>query len=616
MAAAQDQDLKSLLNLIDDNHICPTKSENIVDIVTFAQSINFLGLKLYPVQKFILKLFYKIPLEDKVKEIKFRDFYSKTHYEFTEVEYLHHLSGSKFDIRPRINLKEPPKHQLFSELQLVCGRRSGKDFLSSIIVAYETYKLIKLENPQAHYGLADGDIITINNIASTGEQSRILFEAVKSRFLYCDFFKKYLVGEPTLEVIRMATPHDLEKRKNVGLSQGTIHIVCLSTSARNTRGATSILVLLDELAHFVDESVNLSAKTIYESLTPSVATFGLNGKIVTLSSPANKAGQFYNLYERSFQMSDNMIMVQIPTWEINISVGEQFLENEYKKDKDSFAREYGARFSNTVAGFIKYPEYLDACVNNRKESEFGIYNCSYYLALDPSYNGNGYAACLAHLETIYENNEMKDKIVIDLIKEWYAGHGKYQNDNVIDMSEIEEWIIAIRSVFNLKLVVFDQFESGYIVQNLTKRGVNATRIHFTASYNDAIYKNLKKIIYDGKFDIYNHEEAIKQMKELQETVKENGRIEVFAPKGEKDDMSDAIANACYQIYINEIEKRSKRIITQTMVQDTSSNGNFKQISALSKTVGSRSRVRDVVGMRDNVTRSRYYLINQMNRRRS
>ena len=89
----------TLLQLSSKN-IDDSKPMNIID---FAQSKFGLGVKLYPGQRFILKLFYGLPLDDKVDEtdpIIIRDqFNEKTVHTFSEREFLDFLYLEK-----RINI--------------------------------------------------------------------------------------------------------------------------------------------------------------------------------------------------------------------------------------------------------------------------------------------------------------------------------------------------------------------------------------------------------------------------------------------------------------------------------------------------------------------------------
>lgn len=91
---------------------------------------------LFPAQRFIVKLFYNLPLdthipEDPKKRIQIRDVYesygTKIRYEFSEAEYLRFLYNEG-----RCNIKEQDHDR--RELILACGRRSGKCVVGETLV--------------------------------------------------------------------------------------------------------------------------------------------------------------------------------------------------------------------------------------------------------------------------------------------------------------------------------------------------------------------------------------------------------------------------------------------------------------------------------------------------
>ena len=107
-----------------DGTLCETATDGrrvkIFNVLQYAESSWGLGMKLYPVQRFIVKLYYHIPLDDTDKNIVIYDmFKTKVLYQFTEVEYLHYLFSEG-----RCNIGE--QDHVRRQLILAIGRRSGK----------------------------------------------------------------------------------------------------------------------------------------------------------------------------------------------------------------------------------------------------------------------------------------------------------------------------------------------------------------------------------------------------------------------------------------------------------------------------------------------------------
>jgi hypothetical protein len=537
-------------------------SEKEVDIVTFCEHPFYLDQPLHPVERIVLKSYYGIALDNNEKTIRVRSFpFDAEGKYFTEVEYVNFLIQQQ-----RTNLENADIKKAI-ELVLVCGRRSGKTFIASIITAYEAYKLILKIDPQKHYKLPQGEEIRIVNIASTTDQALILAKAAQNRILNSKWFTPYVEGKNQSEV-RLRTKRDLELYTQEIRIHGkpldihaSIKLQALPCTARGIRGGNIIVGILDEIAHFIDNDGNRSGDQIYEALTPSVATFGLDGKIVCISSPYIKAGIFYDLYldavGREGDAPDhNKLMFRIPTWEMNETITFEFLESEKKRNPESFDSEFGAEFSSVVSGFFRYPEKIDDCVKRDEETFLPVTNFAHYIAVDPSSSQNGYALAMVHVEQREriktengkERKEKKSVVVLDRWKVWSLRDPEFAGLQYIDEEIIHEYMNSLFQKFRVVKVVFDQFDSTSSVLKFRKAGVNAVKTPFSRHYNTKIYKCLRDLIYDERVDLFFHERGIKELKNLQEKRVGKKQFLIEAPtQGEitTDDLCDVLANACY-----------------------------------------------------------------------
>lgn len=124
----------------------------IFGILDYIESEWGLAMVLYPTQRFIVKLYYNIPLDDKLpaavdRRIRIKDpLTDKVRYEFTEVEYLRYLHAEG---RCNIGMQD----HLRRNLVLACGRRSGKCVTGDSLV------------------LTDNGILRIEDISHASEDS-------------------------------------------------------------------------------------------------------------------------------------------------------------------------------------------------------------------------------------------------------------------------------------------------------------------------------------------------------------------------------------------------------------------------------------------------------------
>jgi intein/homing endonuclease len=99
------------------------------NIIDFVESPWGLDLRLFPVQRVILKAHYGIALDTKEKRIHVSDFRRESYIAMTEAEYLKHL----FD-EGRCNIREIEEGKERREMVLAIGRRSGKCILGDSLV--------------------------------------------------------------------------------------------------------------------------------------------------------------------------------------------------------------------------------------------------------------------------------------------------------------------------------------------------------------------------------------------------------------------------------------------------------------------------------------------------
>lgn len=95
---------------------------DVVDVITFIESEWGLNMRLFPVQRVILKAHYGIPLDDDPDNtFTITDWKRENPQEFTEAQYLRYLFEEG-----RSNIAEVTPGQERRNLILPIGRRSGK----------------------------------------------------------------------------------------------------------------------------------------------------------------------------------------------------------------------------------------------------------------------------------------------------------------------------------------------------------------------------------------------------------------------------------------------------------------------------------------------------------
>lgn len=574
---------------------------HIYNVLDYIESSWGLGMTLFPVQRFIVKLYYHIPLEDRRKTIRVTDmFNTRTLFEFTEVEYLSYLYNEG---RCNIGVQDHERR----ELLLAIGRRAGKTTMSGIFASYEVYRLLNLEHPQGYYGLPSGNRIQIISVATDKEQAGILFNEVTTHLSRCEYFKPYIANN-TQSHIQFRTPYDIEnygptaRHENGKFTsfngKATLRVTFKSCIAKGLRGSGNVVVILDEMAHFKDAGQS-SAADIYAAVTPSTAAFSpknpedttqpigpVESRIICISSPLNKTGKFYELYHQAMSRaegSENMIAIQGPTWEVNPTIDPNYYRQRYHSDPATFMVEHGAQFSDRVRGWIERDVDLFDCIDPQlRPKEMGVTRQPHSVGLDIGLIGDGTSIAITHVEGDY--------IVLDYHELWEAGKDWRESNphlgtnypcdyartlgkvDRLDFDEIAKWIYALSRRFYMADGLFDRWNGIPLEQSLTKLGLGQMKSEFfTRDITSKMFQSAKLLMLDKKIRLYDwpvgqkgkRSPLIQELLTLQAEQVSRNVILVQAPQqsGFHDDVSDAL--------IRSLWLSSQRLISGKHVAGTS-----------------------------------------------
>ena len=573
------------------------EDEEVMNIIEFIESPHGLrfakeicGQELFPVQRFILKAYYHLPLDDEDPYINIpkswrhaqEDPDSPNVYNFTEVEYMEYLNDNG-----RCNIPEQDHRR--QELVLPIGRRSGKSTISAMIAAYETYKLIKKGNPQAYYGVPEGNRIQICSVATSTDQAGILYQEVKRHYNNCRFFDQFK-SKNTQKYVQFQTPHDISttgKATNVGSANESIRVTFYSSVAKGIRGSANLVVIMDEVAFF-SSSGQTSAEEVYKAVSPSVASFSpkdpkdasipigdSEGRIILISSPGAKEGLFYEKYAAAKSggpESKDVLMIQAPTWEVNPTIPKDYFEKEHAKDAATFACEFGAQFTDQIKTWIERPHELMACVDpSHKPSQKGKPRAPHYLGLDVGVIGDRTAVAITRptsggiIELVYHELWQAGTDWYEInphLKKPLVPYCKYmESEERLDFDEIANWLGELSNRFYIVDGVFDQFEAISLEQTLHKMDLTQFKMkRFRPRETSDQFQAFKDLMWHEKLRLYDYLERktdadkargnsmyIQELLELQAEARGNSMKRVEAPqvRGKYDDFADALVRSTW-----------------------------------------------------------------------
>lgn len=576
----------------------PPRIFNVLDYIEQPWGLN---MKLFPAQRFLVKLYYHLELEDKVpeelhKRIKVTDkFGDKVLHTFSERDYLSYLFNEG-----RCNIGGQDHER--RELVLAIGRRAGKTTLSGIFASYEIYRLLNMYNPQEYFGLPNGNVIRLISVATGKEQAGLLFNEVTSHLAKCDYFKPFIASN-TLSSVKFRTPYEIDKfgplnRQENGKfvsfnGKASLQVSFSSCNGRSLRGFGNVVIILDEIAHFQNKGIS-SADEIYNAIVPSSAAFSrkdpntglplknkdgedvLESRIILISSPLGRSGKFYEKFDlamRGGMGSNNILAIQAPTWEINPTVPSSYYREKFHEDPVSFMTEHGAQFSDQVRGWIERESDLQACIKPQaRPKKVARPRMPHQMGIDVGLVNDGTAVAITHVE--------EDRIVHDYHEIWYAGvdwresnphlEGEYTTPYArgltdvarLDFDAIADLIITLCRKFHITSGLFDRWNGIPLEQTLHKRGLRQFKSQFfTPDDRSKMFQTAKLYMYDQKLELYDfpipevaklgatrHSALIAELLSLQAHQASKNIVRVQAPEGpgNHDDLSDALVRAIWE----------------------------------------------------------------------
>jgi hypothetical protein len=460
----------------------------------------------------------------------------------------------------------------YSDLVLVLGRRAGKSMMVSIIALYEVYRLIMMPNPQRHYGMIDGDIITVLNVALSLEQAlTAIFSKVKAYALGSPFMSSK-IGHALVGELYFVTPADdteRKRREQQGIKvpmHGTIKLVCGHSNSKSLLGGNIITCIIDEMAAMVGKNEETSTDyQLYTQIKPAGATFLPDSKMLCISNPGEPQGQLYKLYRASFT-DDTKLMWQLPTWLSNVAVSYESLTPDRNQDPAAFPMQYAAEFGRGAKDALLTEEVVEAAFlagSGDRRREFGDPRNNYYAHLDPAHSSDYYTLVIAHAEPIHGEFDLVGKpvmrMVIDHIHLWKPKKGEKH----VLIQEVDAYVFHISKRFNIKQFSYDHWNSIGSIQKLQRAGLNAVQRTFNPNYQDLIFNQMTDLFLTGRIQFYDIDTLVDgdtvgekvslddvilardQFIWLQQ-VYSNGRRKVQAARNHHDDIPDCVAAVCYE----------------------------------------------------------------------
>jgi len=380
----------------------------------------------------------------------------------------------------------------------LAGRRGGKSLISDIIACYE------------------GLVPDFGDVLREEEERFIILLSVRqdSANLHIENISRLIRKSKTFRGMILE-----RTRERIRLANG-VTILSLPASGRAVRGYTASTVILDELAHFVDTQGNQSADSVYDAISPVLATFGDKGRMIITTTPAARSGIVYELYDRASQGElEDYHVTRADSRSLNPKVSERTINRAMNRDALSARVEYYAEFADPVSSYLD-SETINRAVERRRRAEKGDPGQVYVMAIDPATMADRYAFVICHRE--------EGRIIHDY---------SHIMTPPVDPNAAEELLFHLVKQFKPNKIRCDTAST---VERLKGKIPELEYTPFSRPFKLKIYGALKEALNMGQLSLYPDEDLIDELHAIQIR---NG-VDIAAPKSGRvkhDDLADCLA---------------------------------------------------------------------------
>ncbi len=466
--------------------------------------------------------------------------------------------------------------QTCNEVVAQLGKGSGKDYCSTISVAYIVYLLLCLKDPASYYGKPPGDSIDIINIAINAQQANnVFFKGFKNRVTHSPWF----IGK------YFEKASEIKFDKNVTVYSG-------HSEREAFEGYNVLVAVLDEISGFALDSTSghdqaKTASGIYDMYRASVdSRFPDYGKVILLSFPRFKNDYIQQRYDNIIseketiarshkfkldpELPDNTVgnefeifwdedqivsykyprvyAIRRPTWEVNPTRGiEDFKIAFYRDVTDALGR-FACMPPEAIDAFFKSREKIEMAFNDLSIAVdgFGRFedwfipqdDKEYFIHVDLAQKHDHCAVSMAHVEKwvsvkVTDTYSQPAPIVkVDAVMYWTP-----TSDKSVDFTEVRDYILSLRSRgFNIKLCTFDRWNSHDMMQQLRQYGISTETLSVAKKH----YDDMAMVVMEERLNGPHIPLLVDELLELRIM-----RDKVDHPRKGSKDLADAVCGSIY-----------------------------------------------------------------------
>jgi hypothetical protein len=407
--------------------------------------------------------------------------------------------------------REVEPGRMVEEAWLAIGRRGGKSRAISILAVW-------LSACCEHPVIVAGETAVLPILSASMVQSQIVF--------------KYIIG--TFEALPELRGEVVSVNADTIALKNGVAITVRAASYRTIRGVTAIAAICDEIATWrnSDDSSNPD-REILRALRPALST--THGPLICISSPYAKMGELWEAYRRDFGPDgDPLILVaQAASRVMNPTLSQARVDREYAKDAESASAEYGAQFRGDIGAFVAR-EAVEACVDGGVYERPPIASVSYVGFADPS---GGSADAM----TMSIGHREGEQIIIDVVRE---------RRPAFSPEDVSREFASLFRAYRVTKIQSDRYAGLWPAEMFRRFGVECEQ---SARPKTELYLDLLPAINSGSLRLLDIPRLVSQLCGLERRTARSGRDSIAEPRGQFDDVANAVAGVVAMLGTRSLE---------------------------------------------------------------
>lgn len=401
-----------------------------------------------------------------------------------------------------MGLKKVPGDR-YREAFVICGRRSGKSFISSIIAVYlATFK-------DWSKTLSPGERGYVFVIANDKRQARIIKDYISGILKSSASFKKLVSRELTEEI-------ELKNQAS---------IMVKTCSYRTLRGYTLLAAILEEIAFWRSEDSANPDKEILAAVRPALATIP-DSLLIGISSPYSRRGVLFEQWKKHFGKVGGPLIWKAATQQMNPTIDKNLIKLSFDDDPSAAASEWKAEWRKDLEQLLPLEAVESVIVPDRIELPRVRSVDAYYAFIDPSGGRQDYFTL-----AISHKDYKSKKVILDLVREVKP---PFSPEEVV-----KEFSKIIKSYQPLR-VKADHYGGEWILDSFRRSGIQVRNSELTKS---EIYLEFLPMVNSCSVELLDNERLKEQLTSLERKTRSGGRDLVDNFFGH-DDLANAVAGVC------------------------------------------------------------------------